>query len=473
VTRARTFVVGQARALSAATPASRTISGITERWQRLVPHAVIWGVILLFPALSRVSGGVATVQKILHVAVLAGVAGLYVLLRPASRAGAPLRTAVLYCCVVTVYYITCTLFLSNEIMVGDLPDLVRPFVYLIYFSVPLLFQIDGAQLAVVFRALRTIALISVAFSALVYVPAAWPLVDLYKGRPSDDEVVMHFFRWSGTFGYPSDFSFFLSFFIYFQVIDWIRYRVIRKADVGAFLVIFVGLLMTLSRGGILTVVAMTGLVVTILGLRWAPRVVAGAGLALAVLILVIAGSWATIQKSSSDQANFAYVGAMFAGSKMDRSTVHRVKEAQLAVDEALRRFPVGAGPNREYWKEQIRVIESLYGHLLLKWGVIGLLLYGASVVWIVSACASVYRAYRADRFIPIFALAVAVTVISVPLVFGLSSAMSDRFKVLGFYHLLAGYAVALWGQTRALHHYGTLQRHVSSSPHTSVSCSSG
>jgi len=454
---------GPAAIMTRAATVARFDRGMATRW---TPHAVIWGVLFLFPALSSMAGGVATVQKILHVVVAGTAATLYVLLRPGNCAGDVLRGAVIYCCVVTGYYVACTLLLSSEVMIGDLPDLIRPFVYLIYFSIPLLFQLDGSDVGRLYRALRRVAVVSVLFSALVYVPAAWPLVDLYKGRPSDDEVVMHFFRWSGTFGYPSDFSFFLSFFIYFQIIDWLRHRTYRAKDVVVFILLAIGLLMTLSRGGILTVVGVAGLIVIVLGLRWSPRIVLLFLAILAMGILGVVAAWTTIEKSSSERANFAYVGAMFAGSKMDRSTVHRVKEAQLAVEEALRRFPVGAGPNREYWKERIRVIESLYGHYLLKWGITGLLLYGTSVALIALFCIAVYRSYPADRFIPVFALAVMATVISVPLLFGFSSAMSDRFKVLGFYHLIAGYVAALWDQTRAIRAVGLFRPGGVTSTHT-------
>lgn len=134
---------------------------------------------------------------------------------------------------------------------------------------------------------------------------------------------------------------------------------------------------------------------------------------------------------------------------MDRSTVHRIREGERALQVAAEQFPVGAGPNKERWKEELRVVESLYGHLLLKWGALGLALYLLGVVFVVYACRQVYRVFAADDFVPVFAIATAATIVSVPLIFGFSSAMSDRFKVLGFYYLLAGYACSLWVQARA------------------------
>jgi hypothetical protein len=202
--------------------------------------------------------------------------------------------------------------------------------------------------------------------------------------------------------------------------------------------------MTFSRGGIFTIIGMSAVITAILGVRWSPRKVL-VGVVITTLATVsLISNWSAIEDASSSRFNLAYVGAMFAGANVDRSTVHRVKEGELAVAEAARRFPFGAGPNREHWREEIRVIESLYGHHLLKWGAIGLLLYLVSVAAIIAAGLKVYRTYRHDSFIPVFVLASAFVIASVPAVFGFSSAMSDRFKVLGFYYLLAGYVCALW-----------------------------
>jgi hypothetical protein len=48
-----------------------------------------------------------------------------------------------------------------------------------------------------------------------------------------------------------------------------------------------------------------------------------------------------------------------------------------------------------------------------------------------------------DKFLATFAGAMFILIISVPLVFGFSSAITDRYKVLPFYYVLTGYLVML------------------------------
>jgi hypothetical protein len=117
-------------------------------------------------------------------------------------------------------------------------------------------------------------------------------------------------------------------------------------------------------------------------------------------------------------------------------------ELKLAWNTMLENFPFGNGPDRLAIQEILPVVETMYGHYLIKWGIIGLLLYMVSVIYLAYVAYGLWKGHG-DKFIATFAGAMFILIISVPLVFGFSSAITDGYKVLPFYYVLSGYLIML------------------------------
>jgi hypothetical protein len=140
--------------------------------------------------------------------------------------------------------------------------------------------------------------------------------------------------------------------------------------------------------------------------------------------------------------DISYISQLLEQGVEARSATHRVTELNLAWKTMLEYFPIGIGPDRTRTETGLRAMETLYGHHLIKWGIAGLLLYLVPVVYCATIAYRLWRSHK-DRFIATVAGALFVLIISVPLVFGISNTINDRFKGLPFYYTMMGYLVML------------------------------
>lgn len=413
------------------------------RLDNLSVHYWFWLFIYLFPALKWVQGGVGTAQKLLHVLVFLLVIALVLIKKPAKPDRQMSFFLAVYLLVTVSYYIMTTLAFTADLSWRDTTDFTRPFVYLLYLFIPLLYPINGRQLQSLMKFFVIACLIQILFSAFVYFPALWGIVDIYKGRMSNDFIVFHFFRWSGTFGYPSDFAFYLSFFIYYQYFKLVDARKEFYLKDWLFVaVLFIALFLTLSRGGIGTVIIMLGFAY-LFGRGKKSKTVNLTLVSFMVAVVLVVSS-ISLSDEKSNMLGIDYLESMFDGDEMDDSTAHRVVEMSIAVEYFEKCFPFGCGSNRIELKKRINVIESLYGYHMSKWGAVGLILYFIFLLWIVGILRAAARSYEKGSFESIFSAAVLLLVLSIPVVFGFSSAMSDRFKALPMHYLFVGYVISLY-----------------------------
>lgn len=334
-----------------------------------------------------------------------------------------------------------TLMSEVELTTGAMLDLIRPWLYCLYFVAGwwLMPSTDHGRLRLV-NTVFAICIAQVAFSSLVHIPAAHPFVDFFKGRPSTDLDARHFYRWSGTFGYPSDFSFFLSYCLYLGVnLEVARVSSGQLLRRTALLFAVVGFAMTFSRGGYaaLAVMSIIGSV-----LYWGSIRFIGLLVALFLVGLLVTQGWFF---DGGDVMGHSYVTGLFSYGIQADSVQHRVREAVLVMDVLAESPAFGMGPDRMWIGSRIRVIESLYGHYIIKWGVVGLgwfLLGLVSMLRVTMGAHDLGASQALRRSLTLIA-------ISVPLVFGFSSAVTDRYKCLPLFYLLAGGAVAQGYRDRA------------------------
>jgi len=390
-----------------------------------------------------VQGGVGTAQKSLHVIIFLFVVLLVLIKKPAKPDRKILFFLLTYLLITVPYYVLTTLVFTTNLSLQDTTDFTRPFVYLLYLFIPLLYPVSGNQLKSLMKFFVIACLIQIVFSAFVYFPALWGISDIYKGRMSNDVVVFHFFRWSGTYGYPSDFAFYLSFFIYYQYYKLVdAKKEFHLKDWLFVVVLFLALFLTLSRGGIGTVIIMLGFSY-LLG-----RGKKSKAINITLITFVVASTFLITSISLSDQKSnvlkLEYLESMFDGDEMDGSTKHRFNEMDIALEYFEKCFPFGCGSNRIELKKRIEVIESLYGYHLTKWGAVGVVLYLTFLLWMINILRTSARSYERGSLESIFSAATLLLVISIPVVFGFSSAMSDRFKALPLHYLFVGYVINLY-----------------------------
>jgi hypothetical protein len=401
-------------------------------------HAVFWLLLAFYPAARDFFSGVSAAQRVMHAMFLLYIVTCIIIhgnYRISMRRNI-FELAVTYGLVTMIYYGLVTLYNGMQVTGVGLVDVFRPFIYLIYFLFPLLFPLTEQQFKKIVTLVLLLGIVQIAFSLFVYSSALWPIVNFYKGRLSDDILMFQFYRWSGTFGFPSDLAFFLSFILYFLLLS-LRSGLYPRAAVFLGIMAVVGaLVMTLSRGGLGTVAVMMIFVMVMLkGTR-------GVFYATLVAALFAIGVFGALQMFERQMFDISYISQLLEQGVEARSATHRVTELNFAWKTIVESFPIGLGPDRARTETGLRVIETLYGHHLIKWGIAGFLLYLVPVVY----CATIaYRLWKTheDRFIATATGALLILIISVPLIFGISNTINDRFKGLPFYYIMMGYLVML------------------------------
>ena len=347
---------------------------------------------------------------------------------------------------VLLYTLSVTYLYVDKITLKGFGDSFRPLIYFIYFIFPLTIRISANDFKKLLKFIVILSVVQIIFSILVYIEPLWPLVDIYKGRVSSDIYYFHFLRWSGTFGYPSDFSFYLSFIAYLGIVKILfNYSEadILKRKYSFLLLLMISILFTFSRGGIFTFVTMIFILMLYVIIKDIMRLKLRLTVFFVIFVCVLIGIVFLYNTTiSSDNVLINYIKFSSLDNKIDSSTLHRLNELNIALRYFIEYFPFGSGPNRIEIAKQLPVVESLYGYLFIKWGFIGFILYLISIFYFSKSAIIVNKVFK-DQNIKIFAIAFLTLTISVPLVFGLSSAITDRYKCLPFFYTLAGYIVML------------------------------
>jgi O-antigen ligase len=400
-------------------------------------HKFFWFLLIFFPSLKQVTLGTSLSQKIMHLFLII----FFVIITLLKKNNIILnKKYLLFIFFILSYTFSITLFTSSNIILKDFGDPIRPIIYFIYFIFPMVFILNNEEFKNVFNFIILLLFIQILFSSFVFIDILSPLEDLYKGRMSNDIIPFHYFRWSGTFIYPSDFSFFLSFFIYFYYMLFVNSNE-KVKYFFIFSILVFSLIMTLSRGGIFTVIGMLGIFFGYQVLR-NRKLLFKTILIIIILIFTIFLLKDYILSIPSIESQVQYLTLTTNSGKTDDSTGHRILEFKIAIEYLINYFPFGAGPNRLELSEKIAVIESLYGYYFTKWGFFGFLFYLISVMFFSIRSLKLYK-NSDDYKIKYFALSFLLLTISVPLLFGFSSAVSDRFKGLPFYYVFSGYIVYL------------------------------
>ncbi|WP_156412697.1 hypothetical protein [Pseudohongiella spirulinae] len=205
--------------------------------------------------------------------------------------------------------------------------------------------------------------------------------------------------------------------------------------------------MTFSRGGIFATVGI--LIIQLIATGLIARIKV---LVMSITLTLFMIGYFSSNSSENYGIYTEYLTSVFT-QDIDSSASHRIRELELARDSALRNPPLGIGPARVEIASQISVIESFYGYHLIKWGIAGLLFMLAIKLTITRHSISFYKKYKVHEStheVSAFALAVALITMSEILLFGLSSAITDRLKTLPTYYLFVGYVFMLKAQTNSL-----------------------
>ena len=275
-------------------------------------------------------------------------------------------------------------------------------------------------------------------SLLILIPPLYFLIDIFKGRPSYEPFNFHFYRTSGTFIYPSDFSFVIGFFVFYFFYQYVFKRKNKLKLIISLILLFT----SISRGAILSF----GLYFLLIPFLFKKNIFSFSKyiypyyLILTIIIFCILYFFnSTYLDYVIDSVTFIITGQ----GNIDSSTQHRFNELALGFNYANEYFPFGLGPNRSLLLTKIDVIESFYAYYLIKWGYLGVSLMLLFYFLILRIVFFRYSYFKEKLNFPVAGLYfsfISIT-ISFLLFFGWSSAITERFKLMPFYFILCGFLI--------------------------------
>ena len=325
-------------------------------------------------------------------------------------------------------------------LLKDFVEVLKPLLYSIIF-------ISGYRLAKKFSELSIektviyVGLGSVVFSTLVFFPALYSIADLYKGRVSGASYNLHFFRFSGTLGYPGGFGYWLVLPTLVLVSHYHR----RLLPFSKFIVLFgfllFGVVMTGSRGAA-AIFFLTLSFYYISNLESTRNFVA-----VLVFIACLAVSIFAIVNYSESYQSLGYLLSTF-DTGSDGSFAHRLNELDRLKDSLLQGRVIGFGPNNYYLRQNYGPVESVYYYYGIKFGFIGLLYYFSLILTFGFVLLRCILRNRRDSFVFVFSVFALANLI----VAGVSNAITEEYKSFYIFFMLSGVVVSL-----SMHRNGSRQ----------------
>ena len=220
-----------------------------------------------------------------------------------------------------------------------------------------------------FEIFLKISIALIIFSCFSFFVSLYPFVDLFKGRLSTDPLHHHFLRFSGTLGYPTEFSC----FIIIPLIHIVRTKLYLHFNYFIItLVLLFGLFMSQSRGGFL----LFGIFMLLFFLNLFLNLFVKQKISIRnVFFLFFFFSFFSILVflySDLFIQIFPYVFGVF--DKIDSSILHRFQELSLSYNVLVGdlNIPVGYDRNTPFGLD---TVESLIGFSVMKFGWFGLIFY--------------------------------------------------------------------------------------------------
>lgn len=278
------------------------------------------------------------------------------------------------------------------------------------------------------------AVVSIAFSTLVFLPITFPLVDLYKGRQSVSSLEMHFPRFSGSFGYPGPFSYWLVLFIGLLFTREARHYL--KTWQALVLVTLGGsaLALTGSRGGAI-IFSLAVLVWATKYLWFKARVKTALQVSLLLVVIsavgiVIFASGASVRQLSYLVSGLQDIAASSAG--------HRLGELSWLVAELENATIFGFGPSNRLIQGVLGPVETAYFYYGFKFGLMGLLSYLGLCLFVLYLLIKTVRETELSFSFVVLSWAFICLTIG-----AMNEVISIEYKSFFFFYLILGYTTAI------------------------------
>ncbi|WP_041590085.1 hypothetical protein [Teredinibacter turnerae] len=330
--------------------------------------------------------------------------------------------------VFTLLFILILIFsVDADFLLKDFVECLKPTIYaLIFISGWLLSKRYSQDQAV--RFILIAGVLSVLFSYLVFYPAAYPLVDLYKARQSTAENPFHFFRFSGTLGYPGGFGYWLVFVMQVSLLQLYRGVTAKKLFLLQYGFLLSGLILSGSRGALLIYIIVNLMTVVSIPrhrVSWVVTFFIFWGLVLFLGLLFF------IDVELQAIKHFQAVLDAPSGGTFQ----HRASELQGLILSLSQGYLLGHGPSNSEILDAHGPIESVYYFYGYKFGLVGLVCY---FFWVSLVAFIYFRLIIANQKLNLtffFCLWALINMV----VAGVSNSITEEYKSFYMFFLLLGF----------------------------------
>lgn len=374
-----------------------------------------------FPILKNVFGDSSAGQRFFYVCCL-GLTGITFLYSSRRLDRSELSILLLFLLALAFY--SFAMITTTEAAINIAEGLGRTVVYLCGFLIGIMTarNLPPERFLII---MKHIFWLNLVFCLFPLIPGGAAVIDFFKGRTSDDFLAaLHYFRWTGTFAYPTDFSFYLILVMLMVHFHRDRFTALEATVINGFALL--AILLSVSRIGIAAVV------VVLVAMHWRRLGRFAIGGAVAVLLGLLL----------MPENQLEYIRTGFAlGGKLDASAMHRANELGLAFDPDHLSM-LGYGPRDEQLYRIAFIIEGWLPYQLLTWGLAG---FAFAIFFFMCLFVLTWPAVKVrEPWTLTFWTALATAL----LLFGPFSAVIDRFKMPFLLFSLLGMAVA-WGRQGA------------------------
>lgn len=213
-----------------------------------------------------------------------------------------------------------------------------------------------------------LSFIQVLVSFLVFFEPLHPLVDPFKGRISSGALSFHFYRFSGTLGFPTEFGCFL----FLPIMHLVRTNlfIFNLRYFAFFIFLITGLFLSVSRGAVLVllVFAFFNLLQRALSLLLTKSINVRILLLVFVFSLVLISILPVILINSETLTFTGYLFSIIQG--IDSSVIHRFNELKVSgmILYGDLQVPIGVDRIVPYGFDSM---ESFWGSAIIKFGWLG------------------------------------------------------------------------------------------------------
>ena len=334
----------------------------------------------------------------------------------------------LICAVFSAFFLTIlVLNIPPDFVFKDFVECFKPIIYaLIFVSGVLLstrFTEDDVVHFIIFS-----GICSVAFSYLVFFPPAYSFIDIYKARQSVESNSFHFYRFSGTLGFPGGFGYWVVLVLQVALLQLYRQKITSFWFFLLYTFLLSGLVFSGSRGAFAVYLIVNFVTIILLPskkITWLMAVTLIGGVTGFGMFLLV--SEVELQAILHFQKVLENpTGGTFA---------HRASELERLFESISQGYVIGHGPNNKFIQNTYGPVESVYYFYGYKFGLIGLTYYFIWVGFVAYMLLKIFLSGRKVNFTFFFCLWAIVNMI----VAGVSNSITEEYKSFFMFFLLLGY----------------------------------